>query len=298
MGLFNGDSLELSRYPLSNILLDSAAPFIWLPKAVSDAIAQSLDVSWDPVTLTYPMTNGSRKDWRDHGLQIYFDVSQNSTSNISMKISAAELLPVTFHAFEDAKESSTSYLPIRPLPPNQEQIVFGIPFFQAACMLTNYETEQFHLTARSQHRETQTNPGTFVAIKSLKEPEPASSDSAAKSRGDSFDKKRTAIEVVVGVVAVIVIALLFWWGRRRRSKPESATVPVVFETDGAGVHEIGESKKNQIHEVEGSAVISPDTSTTVGSTPMGSTPVGSTTVGSTRVGSENSPRYVVSPMPV
>ena len=54
----------------------------------------------------------------------------------------------------------------------------------------------------------------------------------------------------------------------------------MYEAQGTDVHEMGESKKNQVHEVEGSAVISPDASTTPGSE-------------STRY--QNSPRYLVSP---
>jgi hypothetical protein len=203
-------------------------------------------------------------------MQLYFDISGNSTSKISMKVSAADLLPLTFHISEDAKDS-TSYLPIRPLPPDQDQTVFGMPFFQAACMLTNYETDQFYLTARSQHRETQTNPGTFISIRSLKTPEPSDSDKAEQPRRGN-DIKRTIIEVVLGVFALCVIGFLFWWGRKRRKHAEQKVVPTALEKDGTTVHEMGMSAP-QVHEVEGTGVSARDGSTLVGSENSGLTQV-------------------------
>jgi hypothetical protein len=247
------DNIALPRFNVSNAVLDSASPYIWLPEPISDSIAHTFNSNWSSTSNLYDISEGSRKNWRDRNLQVSFEIANQLPSNISVGIMAAEWLPVTFRDLENNKDSSRSYLPINRLPAGNNQVVFGRPFFQAACMLTKYETQEFQITPRSQHRETNTNPGTFIPVRRLQNSTVDPAPNPKSSHGASI--KRTVIEAVLGATALVVIIALFLWGRKQRKNKIKERLRAAQEVDGLAVHEIGRARTPEVHEVEGSTLV-------------------------------------------
>jgi hypothetical protein len=242
------------------VLLDSATPFIWLPQNMSDSIAKSLNADWDAASALYTLRNDTHKTWIEKGLQIFFEL-QAFKSTIRTSSSVAEMLPVTLRDNEGSSDGMKSYLPIRPLPQNDTQAVFGRAFFHAACILTNYETMQFQLTARSQHAETQTRPGKFVPVLSLKNTN-SSSTIESPVKHPKSDVHRLVIEIVLGVLFLCAIVFLFFWGRNRRRGKQNKDK--LFEMGGSRIHELG-SRTPELPPVEGTTISEMDGTTITGS---------------------------------
>jgi hypothetical protein len=140
-------------FPLQDVLIDTATPFVWLPPTAYDSLREAMDLRSNTTFVTnfLPITNADSNRWQSHHATINFIIPNSfSSSQAPSVISAdpADWWKKVTPPFTDTG-SRAKTVPIAMLPDNQTTPVLGLAFFTYACMLANYDDEMFAIIPQS-----------------------------------------------------------------------------------------------------------------------------------------------------
>ncbi|KAL2206518.1 acid protease [Sarocladium strictum] len=231
------DSQELSLFSWNDsftALIDSTTPYLWLPEAVCDQLAEHLNLTYDDNFDLYTLSNNRYQDYvESENISLTFSLSSIDNSddfgspldapgvvNISVPLRAfvgTIQYPFMGGASIDYGDPAVPYFTLRKAPDN-ETYVIGRSFLQEAYIVTQYDQRQFSVHQARFPKE----PIRGAEIETLGQgsnspyPGPAVSKKSGLTTG-------AIVGIVVGVVLACVLAFVVWFFYRRRQKARSPT---------------------------------------------------------------------------
>ncbi|KAI2637186.1 acid protease [Hypomontagnella submonticulosa] len=158
---------ESSTVPLSyfnesvTALLDSSTPYLWLPEAICDRFAASLNLTWNETYGLYLYSSDETTDNLERyrsAPDLSFTFTLSSTDNhddlgqpldvpgvVNITISANAFIQTLRYPFMNLINFTAAAVPYFPLRRTKGDgpVIIGRTFFQEAYLITNYETSTF-----------------------------------------------------------------------------------------------------------------------------------------------------------
>ncbi|KAF2490005.1 acid protease, partial [Lophium mytilinum] len=219
--------------------IDSTLPYLWLPDAICDAIADRFRLTYDNNTNLYTVNDTSHSYNYNQNATMTFTIGSgpnpsNNVASIVLPYAALDLT-ASFPIYDDA----TKYFPLKRSPTGI--FVLGRALLQETYLIVNYEKKNFTVAPANF-----TNPMPESHIVTIY---PASyvPPSTTKKSGLSTGAK-AGIGAGCGVLGLILIGLAIWFfirRRRNRNKPAAPPPPSEIDTLVAGT----EVKKRRISEL-------------------------------------------------
>ncbi|EWC46322.1 hypothetical protein DRE_04493 [Drechslerella stenobrocha 248] len=209
-----------------NVIIDSSTPFCWLPRDITDRIAQSVGAVWNATIggSGYYIYNSSAPAYRNLlNSTLAFHVNGTGDSWLFNSISVSHMLSLAAPTAGVLPNSPLAYLPLMPVD-NPSNYVLGRSFLQQIYLIANYHTMEFSL---SQVNLDAPSAAQYVKI-DAPVPPPLPPNEPPKSRRLSGGAIAGIVIGSITAVALIIAAVL--WYTRRRQK-DNRPVPTPPEAD-------------------------------------------------------------------
>ncbi|KAJ6263374.1 Candidapepsin-1 [Drechslerella dactyloides] len=228
-----------------NVIIDSSTPFCWLPRNVTDRIAQSVGAVWNATlgTTGYYVYNTSQPAFENRvNATLAFHVDGAGDTWLFNSITVSQslfLVPPTANVPADSK---LNYLPLMPVD-NADTYVLGRSFLQQMYLMANYHTMQFSL---SQINLNSQSKAQYIKIDAPAPPVPsAPSSQPPPERPKSKSLSGSAIAgIAIGLVIVVglLLGVILWYTRKRlwgrKPVPTPPEADDVLKKDGVYYKEL------------------------------------------------------------
>lgn len=190
--------------------IDSTVSQMWLPTAVCDKLASTLNLTYDSTTDLYILNSSIHQELLDSNPTFTFKLGATSDSNFATEI------PLPYAALNLAADMplynvSTPYFPIRRAA-HDDQITLGRAFLQKAYLVVDWEREHFTIGPSSANSNT-------YDVRTIPSISQGQSSSSGKADSTKTTRPGTIAGVVVGAVMCLALILAaIWYCQRRRTK--------------------------------------------------------------------------------
>lgn len=208
-GTLDGDVTLLS----SNITvaIDSALPYLYLPKASCSIFERAFGLTLDPTLNLYQPNTTAHGALRksNPSLNFEFGTSTSDILNITLPYQAFDLqttAPIT--------QNGTNYFPVRCTGDNS-QFVLGRAFLQETYLLADYEMGNFSIS----QADFSGKKATIVTINHADMPATSIDNSARGTKSSGLGTGAIAgIAVGASVAVILLLSILFFFCRKRNGR--------------------------------------------------------------------------------
>ncbi|KAF3272495.1 hypothetical protein TWF970_009996 [Orbilia oligospora] len=195
------------------VTIDSSTPYCWLPRAITDKIAQSVGAVWNESIggsgyYVYNLSAPAYKNLETSTLAFHFNGTGDSWLFNSMTVSHWLFLAAPTEGVDPA--SPLRYLPLRPVD-NASRSVLGRAFLQQIYLTANYYTNTFSMAQIDLDSQS---AAQYVRVEApVPPPLPSPSPPSSNKLSDG-----AIAGIAIGVVAfvAIILGLIFWQAKKRR----------------------------------------------------------------------------------
>ncbi|KAI1142412.1 acid protease [Hypoxylon sp. FL0543] len=216
-------------------LLDSSTPYLWLPEAICDRFAASLNLTWNETFGLYLFPDNYNLERFRSSSNLSFTFTLSSADNhddfgqplnvagvVNITVSAnafIQSLRYPFMNLIDFGAAAIPYFPLRRTSGNGPAIL-GRSFFQEAYLITNYETASFsvHKAKFPENPLRDTSIQTIAASDNSPYPGPP----PRPSQGGGLTQSQT-VGLAIGVCFLGIVAVATFFVLRRRKRKRHAT---------------------------------------------------------------------------
>ncbi|KAI1416707.1 acid protease [Hypoxylon sp. FL1857] len=216
-------------------LLDSSTPYLWLPEAICDRFAASLNLTWNETFGLYLFPDNDNLERFRSSPDLSFTFTLSSADNhddfgqplnvpgvVNITISAnafIQSLRYPFMNLIDFGAAAIPYFPLRRTGSNGP-IILGRTFFQEAYLITNYETGSFsvHKAKFPERPLRDTSIQTIAASDNSPYPGPP----PRPSGGGGLTQSQT-VGLAIGICFLGLVAIATFFVLRRRKRKQRDT---------------------------------------------------------------------------
>ncbi|OTB08212.1 hypothetical protein M426DRAFT_8019 [Hypoxylon sp. CI-4A] len=231
-------SWPASSFPLLSFnesvtaLLDSSTPYLWLPDAICDRFASSLNLTYNETFGLYLFPDNDNLERYRSSPDLSFTFALSSPDNrdnfgqpldvpgvVNITVSANAFIQNLRYPFMNLIEFGAPAVPYFPLKRagSNGRIIIGRSFFQEAYLMTNYETSSFSVHKAKFPDNPLRDTSIQTVATSANSPYPG--PPAQPSKGGGLTESQT-IGLAIGVcfVGVVGAIVAFFILRRRRKQ--------------------------------------------------------------------------------
>ncbi|EPS44051.1 hypothetical protein H072_1916 [Dactylellina haptotyla CBS 200.50] len=219
------------------VTIDSSTPYCWLPRQITDQIAQSVGAVWDETigNSGYYIYNSSTPAYQNLNTStLAFHINGTGDSWLFSSFSVSYFLELK----EPTPGVTTPirYLPFMPVD-NANSYVLGRSFLQQMYLTANYHTMGFSISQLD--LDSQSSPG-YIKVDA---PVPPLLQADKPKSSKLSDGAIAGIVIAVVIVIALILAALFWRIRRSRKirdmpVPTPAEVETVYPKNGVFYREL------------------------------------------------------------
>lgn len=199
--------------------IDSALPYIWLPKEACILFELSFDLEWDEGSKLYLVNDSLHTTLKQRNPTVTFNLggmTGGSTTNVNITLPYSAFdLTASFPLVQNA----TRYFPLKRAA-DPTQFAIGRTFLQEAYVIADYERRNFSVSPCRWENEAKPEIiSTFSPTYNLTPAtQPGSSNSTGSGSKKSTNTGAIAGGVVGGIATIAVFTFLIWfcyWKPRR-----------------------------------------------------------------------------------
>ncbi|KAF3911657.1 Candidapepsin-5 [Arthrobotrys entomopaga] len=197
-----------------DVIIDSSTPFSWLPRNITDRIAQSVGAVWNATigengAYIYNLTSPAYQNLQNATLAFHFEGPMNANKWLFNSMSVSQFLHLTAPTAGVSASSPVAYLPLMPID-NPNSYVLGRSFLQQIYLMANYHNMTFSLSQLDIDSQA---PTQYVKVTAGTPPAFTTNpptDSGKLSAG-------AIAGIVIGVIAAVALIVggVLWRYRRK-----------------------------------------------------------------------------------
>lgn len=141
-------------------VIDSSTPYLWLPPAICDRFASTLNLTWNETLRLYIFPNNENLERYRSTPELSFTFTFSSLDNrdnfgsptnmpgiVNITVSSNAFIQSLQYPFENLIDYGAQAIPYFPLKRAEKgsQLIIGRSFLQEAYIVTNYETSMFSI---------------------------------------------------------------------------------------------------------------------------------------------------------
>ncbi|KAI5917113.1 aspartic peptidase domain-containing protein [Camillea tinctor] len=211
-------------------LIDSSTPYLWLPTAICDRFAASLNLTWNESFGLYVFPNTTNLENYQSAPDLSFTFTLSSADNhddlgqpldvpgvVNITVSSQAFVQNLRYPFKNLISYRSPAVPYFPLKraDNSSQFIIGRSFLQEAYMITNYETSTFSV----HQAKFPDDPWTDTSIQTIAfTPNSGYAGPASRSGGQASLTQAQLAGLVVGISVLGLAAIAAIWLLRRRKR--------------------------------------------------------------------------------
>ncbi|KAI0840771.1 acid protease [Hypoxylon sp. FL0890] len=224
-------------------LLDSSTPYLWLPDAICDRFAASLNLTWNETFGLYLFPDNDNLERFRSSPDLSFTFTLSSADNhddfgqplnvagvVNITISANAFIQSLRYPFMNLIDFGAPAIPYFPLKRSSGDgpIILGRTFFQEAYLITNYETGSFsvHKARFPESPLRNTSIQTIATSDNSPYPGPPSRPSEG---GGLTQSQIVGLAIGVSFVSIVALVIFFVLCRRKRKQRATETAEDAFK---------------------------------------------------------------------
>ncbi|KAI0152472.1 acid protease [Hypoxylon sp. NC0597] len=213
-------------------LLDSSTPYLWLPEAICDRFAASLNLTWNETFGLYLFPDNDNLERFRSSPDLSFTFTLSSADNrddfgqplnvhgvVNITVSANAFIQSLRYPFMNLIDFGAPAIPYFPLRRTSSDgpVILGRSFFQEAYLITNYETGSFsvHKAKFPEKPLRDTSIQTIAASDNSPYPGPPPRPS---KEGGLTQSQIVGLAIGICFLGIVAIAAFFVLRRRKRKQ--------------------------------------------------------------------------------